>query len=127
MDSVLMAQEALAALTPYLLWTAGKAAGAGVTEATKDLYALVKKSFAGKPAAAEALEAAQAEPEDATTLEILKLQIQKAAERDEEFRRGLQNALVVAGVGSDVQQTADVSGSGNKVAQVSGGGNTVNQ
>ena len=120
MDFSALACSTVEFLKPHLLVAGGKLAADGLSAAREKLFSWLKEKFT-RPAQAGALEEATAAPEDATNLEALTLQIRKALEQDETFRRELAALLPKENQPGFSQNIGTVSGDNNKLGQAQGG------
>lgn len=118
-----LAAAAVAILVPILGKAAEKGAGVLAESAAKSLYELVKKKLT-TPAAQEALLDAAEAPASADAQTVLRVQIEKALQRDEELVR-LLSALVEQHERQGPGQTVRITGDDNQVIQVSGSRNTI--
>ena len=117
-----LSRQAAALLAVYWGVTGAKLVEGAFSQAGKAIFEWLKTKFT-KPAAAGALEEAAQNPSSSTNLEALTLQIRKALEEDEGFRKDLLELLpehlrdkVV------VTQTSTATGDNNVSVQVAGSG-----
>ena len=86
---------------------------------THALWDCIKSKFK-KPAKVAAIEDVEKNPASNTNWEILKLQIVKALEEDESFRKEIMEVLP-----QGITQNLTVQGDGNKSVQASGGSTVI--
>jgi hypothetical protein len=110
-------------LKPYLIAAGGKLAKEGLDAAREKVFGWLKTKFI-KPAQSGALEEAVQSPQDAGAIEALQLQIRRALEQQEEFRKELLERLPKEIIPPGFAQTANVTGNDNDVVQIKGSGNT---
>jgi hypothetical protein len=121
-DIAPLAQAAVELLKQYWAPAAvGMLATGTLREAGRSLFVWLKEKFT-KPAAAGALQEAEASPDNATKLEALALQIRSVLEDDPAFREEL-----LARVPPALLQNMSVNqeGSGNISVQTSGAGHHI--
>ena len=123
MDYFQLAHNTMEFLQPYLVTEGGKLAKEGLSAAHERLFGWLKNKFT-KPAQSGALEEAVQSPKDAAALEALELQIRRALEQQEEFRKELLQRLPKE-FHPTISQTANVTGDQNKTVQSTGSGNTI--
>jgi hypothetical protein len=122
MDYSQLAHNTIEFLKPYLAAEGGKLAKEGLSAAHERLFGWLKGRFT-KPAQSGALAEAVQSPQDAGVLEALQVQIRRALEQQEEFRKELLERLPKE-YHPQTTQTMNVTGHGNKSAQISGTGNS---
>ena len=114
-------------LKPFLAAAGGtlaeKAVQAGYEKAV-GIYQWMKQKFTS-PAAAEALTDVTENPENETNWEALVLQIHKALEKDEDFRKGLMELMPAKTVVKVTNQTQTATGDHNIQIQQSGSGGKI--
>ncbi|HEX4809507.1 MAG TPA: hypothetical protein VH325_11295 [Bryobacteraceae bacterium] len=123
-DITQLAQQAMTAIAPLIPFAAaeaGKVADGFLSKSGEKLFDWLKSQFSGKPAEAT-LDRAIAEPENERRLTALRLEIEEMAEKDGEFRQQLTELVkaVAAGAGITATQTANASGTNNKIGQAAG-------
>ena len=123
MDYAELAGASVSFLKPQLVAAGAKLVDDGLSAARAKLFDWLKGKFT-KPAQSGVLEEAVQSPQDAGALETLQLQIRRALEQSEEFRRELLERLPPA-FAQTVKQTSIVNGSGNQVIQIAGQNNKV--
>ena len=123
MDYAQLAQNTVEFLKPYLAAGGGLLAKEGLSAAHKALFGWLKGRFT-KPAQSAALDEAVQTPKDSGALESLQLQIRRALEQQEDFRKELLERLPNEFHPQTVQ-TANVTGDHNKIVQNKGDGNNI--
>lgn len=118
-----LAQNTIEFLKPYLLAEGGNLAKEGLSAAHKKLFGWLKSRLT-KPAQGGALAEAVQSPQDAGALEALQLQIRRALEQQEDFRKELLERLPKE-FHPQTTQTMNVTGDNNKSGQISGTGNSM--
>ncbi len=124
MDYSQLAYNKIEFLKPYLAAEGGALAKEGLSIAHKKLFDWLKGKFT-KPAQNGALAEAVQTPQDAGALEALQLQIRRALEQQEEFRKELLERMPKE-FHPQTTQTINVTGDNNKSGQISGTGNSIN-
>jgi len=122
MDYPALAQATVDFLKPYLVAAGGKLAQDSLGVAREKVFGWLKSKFT-KPAQSGALEEAAQSPQDAGALEALQLQIRRALEQQEEFRKELLEHLPKEVLPPGITQTANVTGNANVTIQSAGSGN----
>lgn len=123
-DITALAQQAMTAIAPLLPFAAAaaeKVADGFLTKPGEKLFDWLKSQFSGKPAEAT-LDRAIAEPENDRRLAALRLEIEEMADKDSAFRQQLTELVKAAsaGAGAAATQTANASGTNNKIGQAAG-------
>ena len=121
MDYTELARATVDFLKPYLAAAGGKLAQDSLSAAREKVFGWLKSKFT-KPAQSGALEEAAQAPQDAGALEALQLQIRRALEQQEEFRKELLERLPKEILPPGLTQTANVSGNANVTIQSAGSG-----
>jgi hypothetical protein len=121
MDYAELARQTVEFIKPCLVSNGGAlVVGVGANA----LYDWLKRAFT-KPAAVGAFAEAVQSPTNELNLEALRLQIRKALEEDETFRKGLLEHLPKDMANSFLQQNAHVAGDNNVTIQNTGSGSTI--
>lgn len=135
MDANELTKTAVAVVMPWLLETGTKAlekvqgqAVEGAAAAPARIYSWLREKLAPSKVAMAVLEELPANPKDETNQQTLELQLAKLLEANEGLRTELAALLPASPQGAQTMagQTANQTGSGNKLAQVAGQGNTTN-
>ena len=135
MDPNELTKAAVAVVLPWLLETGSQAlekvqgqAVEGAAAAPARIYSWLREKLAPTSKVATAvLEELPANPKDETNQKMLELQLAKLLESNEALRAELAALVLPAAQGAQTMaQTANQTGSGNKLAQVAGQGNTTN-
>src|SRR5687768_6895559 len=109
MDYTELARATVEFLKPYFVASGGKLVQDSLSAAREKVFGWLKSKF-NKPAQSGALEEAAQAPQDAGALEALQLQIRRALEQHEEFRKELLERLPKEILPPGITQTANVSG-----------------
>jgi hypothetical protein len=125
MDYTELARVTVDFLKPYLAAAGGTLVQDSLSAAREQVFGWLKRKFT-KPAQTGALEEAAQSPQDAGALEALQLQIRRALEQQEDFRKELLERLPQEVLPPSLVQTLNQSGEGNLGIQNTGSGNTFN-
>jgi hypothetical protein len=118
MDPVSLAAAGVAFVTPYLLDFAKDAAKETASDAGKSVWGWIKGNLTS-PAGAEAVADVESAPDKPENVQALQAALTKALTKDPEAANALANILQKYGAGLSTQ-SANVTGSNNKVGQASG-------
>jgi len=96
--------------------TAGEL-GKKIANAPGELFDFVKEKFAGDPDATQALERAQAQPDDAEAVSHLETALAASLDSDDAFSQRVRTLIGSAGLGGVHNSfTTTITGDGNKTA-----------
>jgi len=112
-----MPDPVLVAIAAALAGKAAVTVASSGASALRSMFDLVKRKFAAEPGAANALEAARAEPEDSERIDALTRALEEATRRDPQFAEQLRALWGEA----RSEQRADRGGVINEVSGTVGG------
>lgn len=103
-----------------------KEAVPAAVQAGGKVWAWIKRTLAGKPDAAAAVAAVEADPAKPSAAKKLDAALTEALEVNPDLAKELEAVLAESGWRQIVTQTANVTGDNNTTVQTAGQGNTIN-